>query len=141
MKAIDNLLLWVQTTHHPIYEKYLIDLYEEEHGSHFNEEYARKAVCKMHHHDGSAIIHGEHWSIDEIENIISTYTIGGGDTKWDAYVAVHAYWHEMIIQYQKRGNERDLISDAICFFFNDEHFPDGKIWRYTHMNERNIRFG
>lgn len=36
--------------------------YEAEHGPHFNEEHARKAVSKMENEDGSR---GQHWSIEE----------------------------------------------------------------------------
>lgn len=39
-----------------------IKAYEKEHGPHFNEEHARKAVMKMENEDGTR---GPHWSIDE----------------------------------------------------------------------------
>lgn len=36
--------------------------YEAEHGPHFNEEHARKAVNKMENEDGTR---GQHWSLEE----------------------------------------------------------------------------
>lgn len=36
-----------------------VKAYEKEHGPHFNEEYARKAVMKMENEDGTR---GPHWS-------------------------------------------------------------------------------
>lgn len=39
-----------------------VKAYEMEHGPHFNEEHARKAVMKMENEDGTR---GPHWSIDQ----------------------------------------------------------------------------
>lgn len=39
-----------------------VKAYEAEHGPHFNEEHARKAVSKMENEDGTR---GPHWSIEE----------------------------------------------------------------------------
>ena len=40
-----------------------VKAYEAEHGPHFNEEHARKAVSKMENEDGTR---GPHWSIEEM---------------------------------------------------------------------------
>lgn len=39
-----------------------VKAYEMEHGPHFNEEHARKAVMKMENEDGTR---GPHWSLEE----------------------------------------------------------------------------
>lgn len=39
-----------------------IKAYEAEHGPHFNDEHARKAVNKMENEDGTR---GQHWSLEE----------------------------------------------------------------------------
>lgn len=39
-----------------------IKAYEAEHGPHFNDEHARKAVSKMENEDGTR---GQHWSLEE----------------------------------------------------------------------------
>lgn len=44
-----------------------VKAYEMEHGPHFNEEHARKAVMKMENEDGTR---GPHWSIQEIISIV-----------------------------------------------------------------------
>lgn len=40
-----------------------VKAYEMEHGPHFNEEHARKAVMKMENEDGTR---GQHWSLEEL---------------------------------------------------------------------------
>ena len=44
-----------------------VKAYEAEHGPHFNEEHARKAVSKMENEDGTR---GPHWSIYVINIIL-----------------------------------------------------------------------
>lgn len=46
-----------------------VKAYEKEHGPHFNEEYARKAVMKMENEDGTR---GPHWSLEETTTPIVT---------------------------------------------------------------------
>lgn len=50
-----------------------IKAYEAEHGPHFNDEHARKAVNKMENEDGTR---GQHWSLEEttadVRNAITT---------------------------------------------------------------------
>lgn len=49
-----------------------VKAYEKEHGPHFNEEYARKAVMKMENEDGTR---GPHWSLEETTTLASQYGI------------------------------------------------------------------
>ena len=49
-----------------------VKAYEMEHGPHFNEEHARKAVMKMENEDGTR---GPHWSIEETTTLASQYGI------------------------------------------------------------------
>lgn len=44
--------------------------YEAEHGPHFNEEHARKAVNKMENEDGTR---GQHWSLEETTALANQY--------------------------------------------------------------------
>ena len=48
-----------------------VKAYEMEHGPHFNEEHARKAVMKMENEDGTR---GQHWSLEETSTPASTAT-------------------------------------------------------------------
>lgn len=47
-----------------------VKAYEAEHGPHFNEEHARKAVSKMENEDGTR---GPHWSVEETTALASMY--------------------------------------------------------------------
>lgn len=47
-----------------------VKAYEAEHGPHFNEEHARKAVSKMENEDGTR---GPHWSIEETTALASQF--------------------------------------------------------------------
>lgn len=47
-----------------------VKAYEKEHGPHFNEEYARKAVMKMENEDGTR---GPHWSLEETTTQVLLY--------------------------------------------------------------------
>lgn len=65
-----------------------IKAYEKEHGPHFNEEHARKAVMKMENEDGTR---GPHWSIDETTALASQYgiTLGSKFNRYDWFVALN----------------------------------------------------
>lgn len=52
-----------------------VKAYEAEHGPHFNEEHARKAVSKMENEDGTR---GPHWSVEETTTLASQYGINLG---------------------------------------------------------------
>lgn len=47
-----------------------VKAYEAEHGPHFNEEHARKAVSKMENEDGTR---GPHWSVEETTALASQW--------------------------------------------------------------------
>ena len=49
-----------------------VKAYEAEHGPHFNEEHARKAVSKMENEDGTR---GPHWSIEETTTLANQLSI------------------------------------------------------------------
>lgn len=64
-----------------------VKAYEKEHGPHFNEEYARKAVMKMENEDGTR---GPHWSLEETTTLASQYGIALGSkfNRYDWFVAL-----------------------------------------------------
>lgn len=65
-----------------------VKAYEKEHGPHFNEEYARKAVMKMENEDGTR---GPHWSLEETTTLASQYGIALGSkfNRYDWFVALN----------------------------------------------------
>ena len=132
MKAIDMILFWANMNYHPVYEQYLVEAYEEEHGPHFDEKHARECVEKMWHTEDGVQVCGEHWSIDKVKEVIETYRqfMKKEDTCWDAYVALHMWWHDLGRNYARRGENEALVEDACVWAFMDEDAGEGKIWRY-----------
>lgn len=65
-----------------------VKAYEAEHGPHFNEEHARKAVSKMENEDGTR---GPHWSIEETTTLANQYGISLGNrfNRYDWFVALN----------------------------------------------------
>lgn len=65
-----------------------VKAYEAEHGPHFNEEHARKAVSKMENEDGTR---GPHWSVEETTALASQYGINLGNrfNRYDWFVALN----------------------------------------------------
>lgn len=57
-----------------------VKAYEAEHGPHFNEEHARKAVSKMENEDGTR---GPHWSIEETTTLANQYSVTQVSTVYD----------------------------------------------------------
>lgn len=70
-----------------------VKAYEMEHGPHFNEEHARKAVMKMENEDGTR---GPHWSIEETTTLASQYGISltGKYNRYDWYVALNMVYSD-----------------------------------------------
>lgn len=76
-----------------------VKAYEAEHGPHFNEEHARKAVSKMENEDGTR---GPHWSIEETTTLANQYGISLGNrfNRYDWFVAlnmVYSDYYKVII--------------------------------------------
>lgn len=68
-----------------------VKAYEKEHGPHFNEEYARKAVMKMENEDGTR---GPHWSLEETTTLASQYGIALGSkfNRYEAYLILNCLY-------------------------------------------------
>lgn len=70
-----------------------VKAYEKEHGPHFNEEYARKAVMKMENEDGTR---GPHWSLEETSALASQYgiSLSGKFNRYDWFVALNMVYSD-----------------------------------------------
>lgn len=84
-----------------------VKAYEAEHGPHFNEEHARKAVSKMENEDGTR---GPHWSVEETTALASQYGINLGSrfNRYDWFVAlnmVYSDYYKVIISTYKQRKE------------------------------------
>lgn len=89
-----------------------VKAYEAEHGPHFNEEHARKAVSKMENEDGTR---GPHWSVEETTALASQYGINLGSrfNRYDWFVALNMVYSDMLedrIIVQDRGIDAGLAA-------------------------------
>lgn len=73
-----------------------VKAYEMEHGPHFNEEHARKAVMKMENEDGTR---GQHWSLEETSALASQYgiSLSGKFNRYDWYVALNMVYSDLVV--------------------------------------------
>lgn len=92
-----------------------VKAYEAEHGPHFNEEHARKAVSKMENEDGTR---GPHWSVEETTALASQYGINLGSrfNRYDWFVAlnmVYSDYYDKFCQLEMREmqNKIDILRD------------------------------
>lgn len=110
-----------------------VKAYEAEHGPHFNEEHARKAVSKMENEDGTR---GPHWSIEETTTLANQYGVSLGNrfNRYDWFVAlnmVYSDYYKVIINITnsnstKMGyesqlsvcNQTNTLQNAITSGFN-----------------------
>lgn len=79
-----------------------VKAYEAEHGPHFNEEHARKAVSKMENEDGTR---GPHWSVEETTALASQYGINLGSrfNRYDWFVAlIFPFWGPFLFGRRRR---------------------------------------
>lgn len=105
-----------------------IKAYEKEHGPHFNEEHARKAVMKMENEDGTR---GPHWSIDETTALASQYgiTLGSKFNRYDWFVAlnmVYSDYYKVIINITGSNNTKNYVEFAKAWL-NDRDIDEGKM--------------
>lgn len=108
-----------------------VKAYEKEHGPHFNEEYARKAVMKMENEDGTR---GPHWSIEETTTLASQYGISltGKYNRYDWYVAlnmVYSDYYRVIMNITGSNNTKHYVEFAKAWL-NDKDIDEGKMWYY-----------
>lgn len=96
-----------------------VKAYEKEHGPHFNEEYARKAVMKMENEDGTR---GPHWSLEETSALASQYgiSLSGKFNRYDWFVALNMVYSD----YYKA-----LLNIASTILINKEKKPQLSVMR------------
>lgn len=92
-----------------------VKAYEAEHGPHFNEEHARKAVSKMENEDGTR---GPHWSVEETTALASQYGINLGSrfNRYDWFVAlnmVYSDYYKVIISMTNSNSTKHFVELAM----------------------------
>ena len=108
-----------------------VKAYEAEHGPHFNEEHARKAVSKMENEDGTR---GPHWSIEETTTLANQYGISLGNrfNRYDWFVAlnmVYSDYYKVIINITNSNSTKHFVELAKAWI-NDKDIDEGKMWYY-----------
>lgn len=108
-----------------------VKAYEAEHGPHFNEEHARKAVSKMENEDGTR---GPHWSVEETTALASQYGINLGSrfNRYDWFVAlnmVYSDYYKVIISMTNSNSTKHFVELAKAWI-NDKDIDEGKMWYY-----------
>lgn len=103
-----------------------VKAYEKEHGPHFNEEYARKAVMKMENEDGTR---GPHWSLEETTTLASQYGIALGSkfNRYDWFVAlnmVYSDYYRVIMNITGSNNTKHYVEFAKAWL-NDKDIDEG----------------
>lgn len=102
-----------------------------EHGPHFDEHIAKKAVDHMKNEDGS---HGEHWSIEQAHKLAEQYGVNlkGDFNKYDWYVAlnmVYSDFYRAVVTLTGSNNPKAFVELAKAWL-TDKDVEDGKMWYY-----------
>lgn len=113
-------------------------IHEKLQGCHFNETFAKLQVKKMFHEkDNGEYREGEKFNIYDVEQIANRHRkhIGNENTIWDVYVALNAQYHDYDNLFKDWFHNHDermekIIESAICFWFDDDDCPEGKVWEY-----------
>lgn len=108
-----------------------VKAYEAEHGPHFNEEHAMKAVSKMENEDGTR---GPHWSLEETTALASQYgvTLGSKFNRYDWFVAlnmVYSDYYRVILGLINTASTKPFVELAKAWL-HDKDLDEGKMWYY-----------
>lgn len=108
-----------------------IKAYEAEHGPHFNEENAHKAVSKMENEDGTR---GPHWSMEETTSLANQYGVRLDEkfNKCDWYVAlnmIYSDYYKVIVNISNSTHAKFFVEFAKAWM-NDKDIDEGKMWYY-----------
>lgn len=113
-----------------------VKAYEMEHGPHFNEEHARKAVMKMENEDGTR---GQHWSLEETSALASQYgiSLSGKFNRYDWYVAlnmVYSDYYKVLLNITGSNNVKHYVEFAKAWL-NDKDIDEGNKFCQLEMRE------
>lgn len=130
-KSIENvseLLEDLYVGHDKEYCKFLRKQHELLFGQHYDKEFARSDVAMLSYSDKNNTTHtGEHWSIEQIEELSHTLQLPKDYTVWDLYVAANVMYSDLC----RHFNDEQIIQVTCSLFFHDEDYKgEGKIWEY-----------
>lgn len=112
-----------------------IKAYEAEHGPHFNDEHARKAVNKMENEDGTR---GQHWSLEETTALANQYGIRLDEkiNKYDWYVAlnmVYSDYYRVVVSMTGSNNTKYFVELAKAWMHDKDIYEPFK--HYTNYDD------
>lgn len=102
-----------------------------EHGPHFDEKMARKAVEHMKNEDGT---NGEHWTIEQALKLAEQHgvSVKGDFDKYDWYVAlnmVYSDFYRAVVTLTGSNNPKAFVELAKAWLM-DKDVDEGKMWYY-----------
>lgn len=126
--SVSELLDDIRLEHPDKYWAFLRHAHEDIYGGHYDEEFARFDIEKMHSTDAQGLKHvGAHWTKAEVVTAMQGKVIPSDITDCDKWVAANAMWHDL----RKVLNDSQIINVAVLFFFQDEDWGNHtKIWDY-----------
>lgn len=115
-----------------------IKAYEAEHGPHFNDEHARKAVNKMENEDGTR---GQHWSLEETTALANQYGIRLDEkiNKYDWYVAlnmVYSDYYRVVVSMTGSNNTKYFVELAKAWLHDKEMNKCENILKQLDYNDK-----
>lgn len=94
----------------------------------FEHEEAKKIVKHMYHSEGSKVLKGEYFSMNDAKEVKERYRgiIPHGVSECDIYVAINAQYHDFINLFRSwfhSGTDHKIVESALIFWFQDEDKP------------------
>lgn len=136
-KAITKFAETIKNKYPEEYKSFLVDLYENINGKHFNEELATKVVDNLEYTDKQGNEKdGAHWSMQDIERATSAMVFSDETNQWDKYVAFNTMYSDLC----RKLDDINIINATYLFFFADEDWSedgcDTKIWDYMRSSNK-----
>lgn len=136
IECLDEHFEWFAEEHKKEHCDLMREIHEIFCGAHFNDEFARWAVCGMYHKGEDGKEHkGEYWSMEDAARVMAKHksVLHAKTTVADVYVSINSHYHDKCVLFKKwfaEEYEEKIIEDAIDTYFMDEDAPEGKIWAY-----------
>lgn len=130
VEAVSDLVEKLKVSHPEMAREFLMKEHSRMYGPHFNEEMAKEVVAQMYHYNSAGEkIKGEAVTVQDAERILGGID-NAQDKRWDAYVGVNGFMHDMA---KSDLSSRAIMELAKMFWFEDEAFQ-GKskvFWYYS----------
>lgn len=114
-----------------MHELFRFKSHEHEHGPHFDETCANKAVSEMVNEDGTT---GPHWSLTETTSVANQYGVKLTEkfNKYDWFVAlnmIYSDYYAVIVKITGSSNIKHFVEFTKAWL-DDKDIAEGKMWYY-----------